>query len=122
MIISIKPVLSKGSLLTQKLARKHGNPVLHIRPGTAPPGKVLARFVAENRIAVLNVAGPRASGEPEVGKFVAAVLEEMLGDLVAESSITKGRTHFDVIINALLPWKAYNAMSPFLTPRQNCWR
>jgi hypothetical protein len=41
------------------------------------PGKRLREFVADNEIRTLNVAAPRASGEPEVGEFVRKVLEEV---------------------------------------------
>jgi hypothetical protein len=37
--------------------------------------QALRDFVADNEIATLNVAGPRASKEPELGEFVKEVLE-----------------------------------------------
>jgi hypothetical protein len=40
-----------------------------------PPEMKLLRFITENRIHVLNVAGPRASKEREVAAFVREVLE-----------------------------------------------
>jgi hypothetical protein len=36
--------------------------------------KMLREFVSDNEIKTLNVAGPRASKEPEVGEFVKGVL------------------------------------------------
>jgi hypothetical protein len=39
----------------------------------------LRQFIAEHRIERLNVAGPRASQEPEIGAFVEAVLTAALG-------------------------------------------
>jgi hypothetical protein len=37
------------------------------------------RLVQEKSVKVLNVAGPRASKEPEVVRFVMALLDEVLG-------------------------------------------
>ena len=37
---------------------------------------VLRDFIADNEILTVNVAGPRASEEPEVEKFVKSVLAE----------------------------------------------
>ena len=76
-VFSIAPVLSGGSKKTVELARKHGRPVLHVsKAGGVPAARVALRhFVAEHGIRVLNVAGPRASKEPEIGAFVRAVLD-----------------------------------------------
>jgi len=61
---------------TLELAQQQPKPVLHLsqQGGPASPERVLLRFLRENHIQVLNVAGPRASKEPEVGAFVSAVL------------------------------------------------
>jgi hypothetical protein len=42
------------------------------------PGEALLRFVRTDGIRILNVAGPRASKEPEVAAFTKLVLETML--------------------------------------------
>ena len=39
----------------------------------------LRAWAAEQGVRVLNVAGPRESGEPGVGEFVAGLLEAALG-------------------------------------------
>jgi hypothetical protein len=39
----------------------------------------LRRFAEENRVKVLNVAGPRASKKPDVGEFVMAALDAVFG-------------------------------------------
>jgi hypothetical protein len=54
---------------------KHNKPCLHIHSGQADAAQSLRDFVADNEIATLNVAGPRASKEREVGEFVKEVLE-----------------------------------------------
>ena len=75
-IISIAQELMGGSRQTGEFAAKRGKPSLHISKGDGVDGATakLKQFVIENRIRVLNVAGPRASEEPAVGEFVKLVL------------------------------------------------
>jgi hypothetical protein len=77
-VFSIAEVLTGGSKKTVELARKHGRPVLHLPKvsGASAAVAALRRFIAEHGIRVLNVAGPRASKEPEVAAFVREVLEK----------------------------------------------
>jgi len=78
-IFSVTPELTGGSKLTAELARELGKPCLHlsqVRDGLNA-GKCLLYFVSEHHIRVLNVAGPRASNEPAVAKFVIEVLEAL---------------------------------------------
>jgi len=78
-VFSIAPVLTGGSQKTVELPHKHRKPVIHIARdgGPASPAQALLRFIQDNKIKVLNVAGPRSSKEPEVGAFVKEVLEEL---------------------------------------------
>jgi hypothetical protein len=73
-IVSLAPSLTGGSRLTRELAAKHGRPCLHLHPALDAP-RLLAAFVRENGVRVLNVAGPRASNEPGVYAYVMRVLE-----------------------------------------------
>jgi hypothetical protein len=75
-IFSVGESLTGGSKLTVEFAQKHGKPVLHLsrNGGPASPELALRRFIQDRGIKVLNVAGPRASKEPEVGAFVKEVL------------------------------------------------
>lgn len=75
-IFSIRAVLSTGSKRTAEFARKHRKPLLHIHPGVADPAARLREFIAGNKVAVLNVAGPRQSSEPAIADFVATVMNE----------------------------------------------
>ncbi len=77
-VFSIAPLSSGNSRETLELARRHRKPALHLfRQGGPPaPERVLLDFLDAHRIRVLNVAGPRASGEPEVGAFVREVLDK----------------------------------------------
>lgn len=79
-VFSIDTVLTGGSKETVFLAHKHGKPVLRISRdgGPAAPGAELAGFIERHQIKVLNVAGPRASNEPEVASFVRDVLEKTI--------------------------------------------
>jgi len=38
----------------------------------------LAVFLHRHEVQVLNVAGPRASGEPQVGAFIQSIFDELL--------------------------------------------
>jgi hypothetical protein len=78
-IFSLSDTLGGGSLLTARIARALGKPWLHLSASADTPAAQLRRFVAEHGIRVLNVAGPRASGEPGVGRFVRQVLEAAFG-------------------------------------------
>jgi hypothetical protein len=75
-LFSINPRLSGGSKKTMEFARKHKKPRLHLHPGIPDAAIKLRTFRKENSVQVLNVAGPRSSNEPGVGKFVIRTLEE----------------------------------------------
>jgi hypothetical protein len=79
-IFSIAPLLTGGSQLTAKLAQAYRKPWLHVaRERDGPPGAAqLARFLHEHKIRVLNVAGPRRSGEPAAGRFALSTLEQLI--------------------------------------------
>ena len=79
-IISIAPVLTGGSLATKDLATAHQKPYLHLSGAQSQLENTgnLRKFIREHNIRTLNVAGPRNSGEPEVGVMVAAILEGAL--------------------------------------------
>ncbi len=85
-IISIKSGLSKASQLTANYADKHGKPWIHIHHGTEEPGQLLMEFLQQHDVKILNVAGPRASGEPEVTNFVRELLANVLSRRSAGSS------------------------------------
>jgi len=80
-ILTLSATLSGGSLRTAEMARTLGKPCLHLSAlgdGDAAAEK-LRRFVGDHAIRVLNVAGPRASGEPVVDHFVRTTLGAALG-------------------------------------------
>jgi hypothetical protein len=61
--------LTRGSLLTLTIAEKRKRPYLHIDYGQYPPDKakpVIEQWLRQNSIRILNVAGPRGSGDPAI--------------------------------------------------------
>ncbi len=71
-IFSLGP-LSGGSALTEALAIRHRRPCLHIdlelwQPERAK--KAIEQWLRDHNIETLNVAGPRASGEPRIYRAV----------------------------------------------------
>lgn len=83
-VLTIARQATGGSGLTLGIARKLAKPHLHLAkdayrrslPGKA--GEVLRLFLLEHNVCRLNVAGPRASQEPHIAKFV----EQVLGDAI----------------------------------------
>ena len=79
-IISLEPQLTGGSLATAELASGLGKPCLHLsglQDASENAGQ-LADFLRRHEVRVLNVAGPRASGEPQVGAFIQPIFDELL--------------------------------------------
>lgn len=85
-IFSIAPQLTGGSLKTTALAARHQKPLLHLAYfNDAPNAQLLREFVNTNHVTRLNVAGPRASKEQEVGAFVRVILYETFDSLTGKS-------------------------------------
>jgi hypothetical protein len=78
-IFSIGERLSGGSLKTLEFAVKHRKPHLHL-PAASKENAAsgLKKWIEQNNVRVLNVAGPRASKEPEVAEFLRYILVEAL--------------------------------------------
>jgi hypothetical protein len=74
LVITIKPKATGGTGLTLGIARQLGKPHLHIARDTIESLESAAasvvEFIAEHQVTRLNVAGPRASQEPEIAEFV----------------------------------------------------
>lgn len=75
-IFSVAPDLTEGSALTKYFAQQYRKPYLHLHRAVPYPATLLLAFLAQYNIHVLNIAGPRASTEPDIGIFVKAVLDE----------------------------------------------
>jgi hypothetical protein len=75
-VFTLAAEVTGGSLRTIGFARKHGKPCLHLsRDGGSDQPAALKRFVEEQRIKTLNVAGSRESKEPGLHEWVMQVLE-----------------------------------------------
>ena len=80
LIVSLGP-LTGGSALTEALAIRHDRPCLHIDLELVDRDQAVAairNWLEKHRIRTLNVAGPRASGEPRI---YGAVLDLLLSTL-----------------------------------------
>ena len=90
LILSFGPLSAEtGSMLTAKIARSEGNPLLALQIEPAHNGWLRLSPVAEERvlhwlhdcrIATLNVAGPRESREPGLQAAVRTALNAILAD------------------------------------------
>lgn len=81
-IFSVNRALSSGSLFTRDCAQELGRPCVHISKnlhGNSAAHRLVS-FLNEHgfKIRTLNIAGTRASKEPQVHNFVVAVLDAAL--------------------------------------------
>jgi hypothetical protein len=77
-VILYRSRLTGGSRLTRELAENEGKPCMAVNLATRDPFEtavILQSFVEEYGIDVLNVAGPRASHDPDIYMDVKMVLE-----------------------------------------------
>ncbi len=75
-VFTLTEEVTGGSLATLRWAARLEKPHIHISQAATPdPGGALRKFVLSNGIDVLNVAGPRGSGESEIDGFVREALE-----------------------------------------------
>ena len=72
--------LSGGTAFTKTCAEQHGRPSLVVceRDGVLVSAAALSKFLKENKVRTLNVAGPRESQAPGLTKFVMEMLEAAL--------------------------------------------
>ncbi len=79
LIVSHGP-LTGGSAFTRHMARHHQRPWLHIdlsRVGGFQAARQVGEWIHDHHIEVLNVAGPRASRDPEIYRRVSQLLESV---------------------------------------------
>jgi hypothetical protein len=72
LIVSFGP-LTGGSALTEALAIRHDRPCLHLDMEHYTPARAVTavlQWLEKHSITTLNVAGPRASGEPRIYEVV----------------------------------------------------
>ncbi len=81
LIVAREKELSGGTAFTKTCAEQHGRPRLVVceQDGLSPGAAALSKFLKQNQVRTLNVAGPRESQAPGLGKFVRELLEVTLG-------------------------------------------
>jgi hypothetical protein len=70
--------LTGNSALTERLAKKHGRPYLHIdlnKTNAFKAAQGINQWIQESGIKILNIAGPRASEDPEIYDHAYKVLK-----------------------------------------------
>ena len=77
-LIVYRGTLSGGTLLTRRLAERHGRPCLPVDLAAATSARDVAEWLRHERIGVLNVAGPRESTSPGIGRQAREFLCEVL--------------------------------------------
>jgi Circularly permutated YpsA SLOG family len=80
LVVARERELSSGTAFTKICAEQYRRPLLVIceQDGMTQGVAVLSKFLEQNRIHTLNVAGPRESQAPGIGKFVIQLLAIVL--------------------------------------------
>ena len=76
-LILTRDALRGGTALTAGLARKQGKPCLILPLKEGMTLRTATRWLHENRIAVLNVAGPRESQQPGIYRQARTTLQHL---------------------------------------------
>ncbi len=74
--------LAGGSALTVRMAVKHNKPWLHVeirKMSMIYAVRLVQAWLIDNGVSVLNIAGPRASHDPEIYAVVKSLMERLLG-------------------------------------------
>jgi len=76
LIVARERELSGGTAFTKFCAEQHGRPLLVVcaSDGVLKSANALSKFIERYKVRTLNVAGPRESQAPGLGKFVDKVL------------------------------------------------
>ena len=73
-IFTMSSKFTGGSKKTAEFAKKHGKPWIHLHQEMYKVEVKLLQFIADNKIETLNIAGSRASKEPDVYEWVKQTL------------------------------------------------
>ena len=82
-------LLTGGFALTFEYARRKGKPCLHVDLNEMTVGQVcegIKKWLQDNRVHVLNVAGPRASQDPGIYDAVTLVVKSLVGNVPDQAS------------------------------------
>ena len=72
--------LTGGTALTQRLATSLPKPCLVIDPAEATSAATVRAWLNEHAVRTLNVAGPRASTDPDIYELALGLLRKVLAD------------------------------------------
>jgi Circularly permutated YpsA SLOG family len=80
LVVDREKELSGGTAFTKELAVQHGVPliVIYESEDLGKEANALSKFLKQNNVRTLNVAGPRESQASGIGKFVRELLEAAL--------------------------------------------
>ncbi len=73
------PPLAGGTGLTIRMAEKHRRPYLAIDLSERPDVEAIRRWIIEQEVHILNVAGPRESSHPGIGRQTYEMIRAVLG-------------------------------------------
>jgi len=79
--------VSSGTALTRRLVMKHGRPLLAVHLGLTTDPAACRRWLRDNLVGVLNVAGPRESSHPGIER---AAADWIVGMLTGDKSEPQG--------------------------------
>jgi hypothetical protein len=77
-LILYRQKLNGGTLLTNRLAKRHGKPLFRVRLDRTIDYEAIQRWILEHEIAVLNVAGPRGSSHRGIEEHAYRVIKTLL--------------------------------------------
>jgi len=77
-LILYRGQISGGTLLTLNFAKEHCRPCLAVDLDRPLTFAEIQRWLRDNRVAVLNVAGPRESQSPGIGQLAREFVKELL--------------------------------------------
>lgn len=72
---------SPGEVCTKNAILKYNKPYLDIDINNPPPVETVVKFIKDNNIQVLNVAGNRESKSPGIGEFVKDYMLRVLNEI-----------------------------------------
>lgn len=87
-LILCRGSLSGGTELTRRLAKAHGRPCRVVDLEETPSVEPVRRWLAEHRVSVLNVAGPRESQSPGIATAAQEFIERLFGERSKEEEPT----------------------------------
>ena len=98
--------LTGGSAYTREMASRHNRPWLHIdleQMAAFQAANAINQWVLQNKVEILNVAGPRASKDPTVYKDTVNILESAYYLGLAETSMSGAGNIKDLLKSQIEP-------------------